>query len=167
MSLIVMAGKPWPNEYEGTVKWSENTRQARFGEHGPLFDRFFSFKEIPNLMISVMLGIPKVYDIARKGPTVEIKVVKGGEILDNLNGGFTIKISFSSKLDSGSVTYSGPIGNLIEGYSQEGYDDCSQRLDPKNRSNINGFSYVFGHSFGLEIKRVLELEHPGTWRDWR
>ena len=45
MSLIVMAGTPWPNEYEGTVKWSEKTRQAQFGEHGPLFDRFFSFED--------------------------------------------------------------------------------------------------------------------------
>jgi hypothetical protein len=41
---------------------------------------------------------------------------------------------------------------VFEGYSQEGYDECSRRLDPKYKSNINGFSYVFGHSFGLEIK---------------
>ena len=104
-----MAGRPWPNEYEGTVKWSEKTRQAHFGEHGPLFDRIFSFEEIPNLEISVKLAIPKVYDKARKGPTIEIKVIKGGEILDDLNGGFTIEISFSSKLDSRGVTYRGEI----------------------------------------------------------
>ena len=152
MSLIVRAGTPWPNEYEGTVKWSEKTRQAQFGEHGPLFDRFFSFEEIPNLMISVMLGIPKVYDIARKGPTVEIKVVKGGEILDDLNSGFSIKISFSSILDSGAVEYSGPIGNLIKGHSQEGYDDRSKRSNIEYKSIINGFSYVFGHNKSLEIK---------------
>ena len=143
-----MAGTPWPNEYEGTVKWSEKTRQAQFGEHGPLFDRFFSFEEIPNLMISVMLGIPKVYDIARKGPTVEIKVIKGGEVLDDLNGVFTIEISFSSKLDSRGVTYRGEIDELINnGHSQEGYDDGSLK-----QPGYNGFSSVFGHNKSLEIK---------------
>ena len=50
MSLIVMTGTPWPNEYEGTVKWSEKTRQAHFGEHGPLFDRVFSFEEISQIL---------------------------------------------------------------------------------------------------------------------
>ena len=143
-----MAGTPWPNEYEGTVKWSEKTRQAQFGEHGPLFDRVFSFEEIPNLKISVMLGIPKVYDKARKGPMVEIKVIKGGEILDDLNGGFTIEISFSSKLDSRGVTYRGEIDELInKGHSKEGYDDGSLK-----QPGQNGFSSVFGHNKSLEIK---------------
>ena len=143
-----MAGRPWPNEYEGTVKWSEKTRQAHFGEHGPLFDRVFSFEEIPNLEISVKLGIPKVYDKARKGPTIEIKVIKGGEILDDLNGGFTIEISFSSKLDSRGVTYRGEIDELInKGHSQEGYDDGSLK-----QPGSNGFSSVFGHNKSLEIK---------------
>ena len=149
MSLLVTAGPPWPNEYQGTVKWSEKTRQAQFGEHGPLFDRVFSFEEIPNLKISVKLGIPKVYEIARKGPKIEIKVIKGGEILDNLNGGFTIEISFSSKLDRcRGVTYRGEIDDLInEGHSQEGKDDGSQRFP-----GPNGFSSVFGHNNSLEIK---------------
>jgi hypothetical protein len=50
--------------------------------------------------------------------------------LDDLNGGFLIEINFLSKLDIGLVTYSGPIGNLIKGLSQEGYDYGSQRSDP-------------------------------------
>ena len=107
MSLTVTAGKPWPNEYQGTVKWSGKTHQAQFEEHGPLFDLIFSFEEIANLQISVKLGIPKLYIKALEGPTVEIKVIKGGEILDDLNGGFIIKISFSYKLESGGVTYIG------------------------------------------------------------
>ena len=110
MSLTVTAGKPWPNEYQGTVKWSEKTHEAQFGEHGPLFDRIFTFEEIPNLQISVKLGIPKLYIKALEGPTVEINVIKGGEILADFkyfNGVFTIEISFFSKLESGGVTHSG------------------------------------------------------------
>ena len=152
MSLIVTAGKPWPNEYQGTVKWSEKTHQAQIGEHGPLFDRIFSFEEIPNLQISVKLGIPKNYEKAKQGPTFEIKEIKGGEILDDLNGGFTVKIYYSSKMGSGIVTYSKvPIGNLIKGHSQEGYDDGSIGV-PGKMATYNAFSDVFGHNKSLEIK---------------
>ena len=157
MSLTVTAGKPWPNEYQGTIKWSEKTHQAQFGEHGSLFDRIFSFEEIPNLEISVQLGIPKKYEKALEGPTVEIKVIKGGEILDNLNGGFTIKISFSSKLESGGVTYSGSIGSLIKGFSKEEYNYQCYNIDKDGRRKggmalYSGFGDVFGLSNSLEIK---------------
>ena len=161
MSLIVTAGKPWPNEYQGTVKWSEKTHQAQFGEHGPLFDQIFSFEEIANLQISIKLGIPKLYIKALEGPTVEIKVIKGGELLDDLNGGFTIKISFSSKLESGGVTYSGSIGNLIKGYSKEEYNYQCYNIDKDGRRKMgmaSGFGDVFGLSNSLEIK-VMNIKY--------
>ena len=161
MSLTVTAGKPWPNEYQGTVKWSEKTHEAQFGEHGPLFDRIFTFEEIPNLQISVKLGIPKLYIKALEGPTVEIKVIKGGEILEDLNGGFTIEISFSSKLESGGVTYSGSIGNLIKGYSKEEYNYQCYNIDKDGRRKMemySGFGDVFGLSNSLEIK-VMTIEY--------
>ena len=58
---------------------------------------------------------------------------------------YVIEISFSSQLDSRGVWYTGPIGNLIKGHYQEGYDD-GQKTGP------NGFSSVFGHNKSLEIK---------------
>ena len=99
MSLTVTSVSGWPGQYYGKTGWSEKTRQARFGEHGPLFDRVVSFNEIQNLKFSIKLSFPKDYEMAKRGPDFEIKLIEGGEMLNDYNSmtTLTIHISYSTQ----------------------------------------------------------------------
>ena len=72
---------------------SEKTRQAQIGDHGPLFDRVLSFNEIPNLKFSIKLSFPEDYETAKRGPDFEIKLIEGGEMLNDYNNIY-IEISY-------------------------------------------------------------------------
>ena len=75
---------------------SEKTRQAQIEDHGPLFDRILSFNEIPNLKFSIKLSFPEDYETAKRGPDFEIKLIEGGEML-NENNFIQIEISYSTE----------------------------------------------------------------------
>ena len=96
MSLTVTSASGWPGQYYGTTGWSEKTRQAQFGEHGPLFDRVVSFNEVQNLKFAIMLSFPTDYEMAKRGPDFEIKLIEGGEILNDYNY-IKINISYSTQ----------------------------------------------------------------------
>ena len=96
MSLTLTSTSGWPGIYRGIVGWSEKTRQAQIGDHGPLFDRVFSFNEIPNLIFSIKLGIPEDYETAKRGPEFEIKLIEGGEML-NHHKNIYIEISYATE----------------------------------------------------------------------
>ena len=96
MSLTVTSASGWPGQYYGSTGWSEKTRQAQFGEHGPLFDRVVSFNEIQNLKFSIKLSFPKDYEMAKRGPDFEIKLIEGGEMLNDYNY-VKINISYSNQ----------------------------------------------------------------------
>ena len=85
MSLTVTSTSVWPGHYRGTTGWSEKTRQAQIGDHGPLFDRDFSFNEIPILKFSIKLGFPEDYETAKRRPDFEVKLIEGGEMLNDHN----------------------------------------------------------------------------------
>jgi hypothetical protein len=96
MSLTVTSASGWPGQYYGKTGWSEKTRQARFGEHGPLFDRVVSFNEIQNLKFSIKLSFHEDYEIAKRGPDFEIKLIEGGEMLNDYDC-ITINILYSNQ----------------------------------------------------------------------
>ena len=79
---------------------SEKTRQAQIGDHGPLFDRVLSLNEIPNLKFSIKLSFPEDYETAKRGPDFEIKLVEGGEMLNDHS---YIQITISYSNDEGTA----------------------------------------------------------------
>ena len=96
MSLTLTSNSVWPGQYRGTTGWSEKTRQALIEDHGPLFDRVLSFNEIPNLKFSIKLSFPEDYETAKRGPDFEIKLIEGGEMLNDHNNIY-IEISYSTE----------------------------------------------------------------------
>ena len=96
MSLTVTSASGWPGQYYGSTGWSEKTRQAQIGDHGPLFDRVLSLNEIPNLKFSIKLSFPEDYETAKRGPEFEIKLIEGGEMLNN-DKYIYIEISYSTE----------------------------------------------------------------------
>ena len=95
MSLTLTSSSGWPGQYRGTTGWSEKTRQAQIEDHGPLFDRVLSLNEIPNLKFSIKLSFPEDYETAKRGPEFEIKLMEGGEMLNDHNHIY-IEISYNS-----------------------------------------------------------------------
>jgi hypothetical protein len=95
MSLTVTSNSEWPGRYFGTTGWSEKTRQAQIADHGPLFDRVLSFNEIPNLKFSIKLSFPQDYEMAKRGPDFEVKLIEGEEMLFD-HSGVNIHITFST-----------------------------------------------------------------------
>ena len=85
MSLTITSASEWPGQYYGNTGWSEKTRRAQFGEHGPLFDRVVSLNEFQNLKFSIKLSFPKDYEMAKRGPDFEMKLIEGGEMLNDYN----------------------------------------------------------------------------------
>ena len=96
MSLTLTSTSGWLGQYRGTTGWSEKTRQAQIGEHGPLFDRVLSFNEIPNLKLSIKLSFPEDYETAKRGPEFEIKLNEGGEMLND-HKNIYIEISYATE----------------------------------------------------------------------
>ena len=149
MSLKVKSASGWPGQYKGTTRWSEKTRQAQFGEHGPLFDRVVSINEIPNLKFSVKLCFPKDYDIAKRGPDFEIKLIEGGETLNDFSN-VEIRISYSSHNNIGSVIYHIHGDNFKTGYkhSYKENDDYTS----------NRFAKIIGHD-KCQLIKVKTIEY--------
>merc|ERR1712166_288260 len=79
--------------------------------------------------------------MAKRGPDFEIKLIEGGEMLNDYNY-IKINVSYSTPDKSGSVTYN-PTGNLVK----KGYAENAENYNGTNR-----FAKVIGHDKSPQIQ---------------